>query len=200
MIKWGEFRDGDAVFEAFLPEHDRESGGWLLRQSCNGHIIEERRVRLTWPPRFGPDVGDVAQIEAELDALITSEPGRKPPETRGKYMPTPFSPLPSDLTVLAALATCLSEFVEAARALALSDEQTRAYLYLPERAIADGLYPVAITPRRESRMLRVIALARLLERDNRAESRRAELITAVLAEDISTIGRILDDQGITPQA
>lgn len=30
MIKWAEFREGAVLFEAFLPEGDRESRNWLL--------------------------------------------------------------------------------------------------------------------------------------------------------------------------
>lgn len=200
MIKWSEFREGEDLYEAFLPEHNHESSAWLLRWSCNGHVIEERRIRMTWPPRFGPDQGDVAQIEAVLDALIASGSRPQLPESRGEYLPVPFSPLPSELAVLAGLAVLLAEYVDAERALGLIDDQTRTFLGLPDRAKADGFYPVAITPEREGRMRRVIALARLLERDSRAEPRRDDLITAVLAEDVQAIVGILAILGIDPQS
>lgn len=200
MIKWSEFSEGDSLFEAFLPEHDRESCAWLLRWSRNGHIIEERRIRLTWPPRFGPDAGDVAQIEAVLDTLIARLPAQQALQSRGDYIPEPFSPLPSSPEVLAALAICLAEFVKAEASLGLNPEETRRFLRLPDRAKADGFYPMAITPERDGRMRRLIALSTLLERDARAAPRRTELVAAVLAEDIPAICRILEAQGIPTRA
>lgn len=109
MIKWGEFKDGDAVFEAFLPEHDRESDAWLLRSSRHGYILEERRVHLTWPPRFGPDSGDVAQIEAELDASMARVALLQPPATQGGYVPDPCDDVVSEPHVLAVLDALLAE-------------------------------------------------------------------------------------------
>jgi len=196
VIKWSEFAEGDSLFEAFLPEHDRESCSWLLRWSRNGHIVEERRVGLTWPPRFGPDVGDVAQIEAVLDSLISGLSAPPPLETSGDYVPAPFSPLSSEPHVLAALAVCVAEYIEAERALGLNEEETRRYLALPDRAKADGLYPMAVTPERGSRMRRLITLSSLLAQDARAAARRTELIAAVLADDVPAIVRLLEDSGI----
>ena len=196
MIKWSEFKEGDSLFEAFLPEHDRESAAWLLRWSCNGHVIEERRVRLIWPPRFGPDVGDVAKIEAELDTLINNSTQRPHEAVGGAYVPREYFPLPSEPHVLAGLAVQLAEYVEAEAFLGLDDEQTREYLGLPDGTRADGLYPMAITPEREGRMRRIVALTSLLRRDCRAQLRNAELLAAVLAHDVSTIAKILEAQGI----
>jgi hypothetical protein len=196
VIKWSEFAEGDSLFEAFLPEHDRESCSWLLRWSRNGHIVEERRVGLTWPPRFGPDVGDVAQIEAVLDTLITGLSAQQSLETPGDYLPRPFSPLPSEPHVLAALAVCAAEYIDAERILGLNAEETRRYLALPDRATADGLYPIAVNPERDRRMRRLITLAKLLEQDPRAAPRRTELIAATLAEDGPAIVRILEQIGI----
>lgn len=196
MIKWSEFAEGDSLFEAYLPEHDRESCSWLLRWSRNGHIVEERRVRLTWPPRFGPDVGDVAQIEAVLDTLINGLSAQPPLETPGDYVPRPFSPLPSEPHVLAVLAVCLAEYIEAERMLGINAEETCRYLALPDHATAAGLYPMAVTPERERRMRRLITLAKLLEQDPRTAPRRKELIAATLAEDGVAIVRILEHIGI----
>jgi hypothetical protein len=196
VIKWSEFADGDSLFEAFLPEHERESCSWLLRWSHHGHIVEERRVQLTWPPRFGPDVGDVAQIEAVLDSIITGLAEQPRPEKSGDYVPAPFSPLPSEPHELAALAVCVAEYSAAEGTLGLNAEETRRFLALPDHATAEGLYPIAITPERARRMRRLITLARLLEQDARAAPRRTELIAATLAEDVPAIVRILEHIGI----
>lgn len=196
MIKWSEFVEGDSLFEAYLPEHNCESCSWLLRWSRNGHIVEERRIGLTWPPRFGPDVGDVAQIEAVLDKLITGLAAQPPLKISGDYVPAPFSPLPSEPHVLAALALCVAEYIDAERMLGLNAEETHRYLALPDHATVDGLYPMAVTPERDRRMRRLVTLAKLLEKDTRAAPRRTELIAAALAEDVPAIVRILEDSGI----
>lgn len=196
MIKWGEFKDDDTVFEAFLPEHDRESDAWLLRSSRQGHILEERRVRLTWPPRFGPDSGDVAQIEAELDASMARVASLQPSATHGGYVPDPCDDVASEPHVLAVLAALLAEYVEAEKALGLTEEQSRTYLGLPHGTRADGLYPMAVTPRRDGLMRRLIALASVLERDGRVLPRKAELLDAVLAGNAEAIRGLLSAQGV----
>lgn len=196
MIKWGEFKDGDTVFEAFLPEHDRESDAWLLRSSRQGHILEERRVRLTWPPRFGPDSGDVAQIEAELDASMARVASLQPSATHGGYVPDPCDDVAAEPHVLAVLAALLAEYIEAEKALGLTEEQSRTYLGLPHGTRADGLYPMAVTPKRDGQLRRMIALARVVERDSRISPRKSELLAAVLADDISCVRGILSAQGV----
>jgi hypothetical protein len=196
VIKWGEFKDGNAVFEAFLPEHDRESSAWLLRSSRHGHVLEERRVRLTWPPRFGPDSGDVAKIEAELDASMARVAPLQPPATQGGYVPGPCDDVASEPHVLAVLAALLAEYVDAEKALGLTEEQSRTYLGLPHGTRADGLYPMAVTPKRDGQMRRMIALARVVERDSRMFPRKSDLLAAVLADDISCVRGIVSAQGV----
>lgn len=196
MIKWGEFKDGDAVFEAFLPEHNAESDAWLLRSSRHGHILEERRVRLTWPPRFGPDSGDVAQIEAELDASMARVAQLQPSAMPGTYVPGPCNEAPTEPHVLAVLANLLTEYVEAEKALGLTHDQSRAYLSLPDGASAGDLYPIAITPDRDGRIHRLIGLARVVARDSRVLPRKPELLAAVLAGDVQAIRSVLAAQGV----
>src|SRR5689334_14769802 len=113
MIKWSEFFELGVLFEAFLPEHERERHAWLLRVSRNGHILEERYVGLTWPPRFGPDAGDVAVLEGELDgALARVGEGRNAPLSPGDYVPRPSEVADTSPWTYAVLHQLLSDYVE----------------------------------------------------------------------------------------
>ena len=197
MIKWGEGREGDVLFEVFLPEHDRESSCCLLRASCQGQIVQERQIRLTWPPRFGPDMGDVAAIEAELEALnqeIAQHP--MPTACLGNYTPRPVESVPQEPMVHAWLYSLIRAYVEAESLLSLTPEQTAAYLELPTGATADGLYPIAVMQRRERRMRHMIAMASLIESEPGVHALKSELIDAVLRDDAAEIRSILGACGI----
>ena len=196
MIKWCEFRDGDRLFEAFLPEHETEPQEWLLRASCLNQIMEERRVRLTWPPRFGPDAGDVAAIEAELDSVIASTASHPMKSGGEKCIPGPIEIANPDPYLHAVLGALLAEYLDAEKSIGLTLDQSRTYLELPVMTDAEGLYPMAITPKRDGRMRRLIALANVLRHDARAQARKNELLSATLADDVPMIKNILDEQGI----
>jgi hypothetical protein len=70
MVKWSDYEQDGVIFEAFLPSDETEPQEWVLRASRGGILLTERRIRLTWVPRFGPDVSDVAQLEAALDEML----------------------------------------------------------------------------------------------------------------------------------
>lgn len=196
MIKWSEFRDGDRLFEAFLPEHEAEPQEWLLRASCLDQILEERRIRLTWPPRFGPDAGDVAMIEAELDIAIAHAVSQPTNSCVEKYVPGPSEIAPPDPYFHAVIGTLLAEYLDAERSLGLTLDQSSNFLELPVMAGTEGLYPMAITPKRDGRMRRLIALANLLQNDPRVQARKTDLLAALLLDDVPTIKTILIAQGI----
>lgn len=196
MIKWSEFREGDVLYEAFLPEHERETCGWLIRASCRGHVLAERRETLTWPPRFGPDMGDVAVLEAITDGLVTELATAQVPDGEGPYVPPASELGPVDPYVHAVLYALVEEYAQSEAAFGLTEEQSTAYLSLPVRASARGLYPLAVTPERDHRMRRLIALERVLSSRSDLQPHKDTLLEAVLAYDIPRLRTVLKDLGV----
>jgi hypothetical protein len=196
MIKWGEFREADVLFEAFLPEHEKEPCEWLVRASRRGHILAELRQPLTWPPRFGPDSGDVASVEALIDALITELVAIAAPDSDGAYESSPMTLSPAEPILHAMLHSLIEEYTQAESSLSLSEEQTAAYLGLPVRAQAGGLYPFAVTRERDGRMNRLIALDRVLKNRGELQAVKGELLSAVLDGDIPRLRVILSAAGL----
>lgn len=199
MIKWGEFRDDDLLFEAFLPEHERQPQDWLLRTSRRGHIIEERRIELVWPPRFGPDSGDVATLERALDAAMAMARTLAPMESAGAYRAGASESVDPDPYVHAVLHGLLTEYVAAEAALGITPEQTAAHLGLDVGLQAGGLFPMAITPRRDARMRKVTLLAGLARSDRRVSGRIPELVAALIREDVPAIKLVLEQCGVEPE-
>jgi len=200
VIKWGEFRDGDAVFEAFLPEHEGEAQEWLLRASRMGHILKERRIGLTWPPRFGPDQGDVVRAEVELEALMATVAALPVPGMDGAYTPGPCMVADPEPILHASLQALLDDYLEAIASLGVTGDQARNHLGLPEGMAVRGLFPMAITKDRDGRMNRVIALAKMTERDERFQRHSVELLAAILTEDIAAIRYLLAKLGFDVEA
>jgi hypothetical protein len=142
MIKWNEFEENEVLYEAFLPEHEKEACGWLVRASRRGHVLAERRLTLTWPPRFGPDVGDVAALEAMVDTLVNELKDTPAPVGNGSYMPTPSQISEAEPILHAMLHALVQQYSEAERFIGLTEAQTAGYLGLPVVASAEGLYPL----------------------------------------------------------
>lgn len=166
--------------------------------SRNGHILEERRIRLNWRPRFGPDNGDVAALETELDAAMVRVQGHAVPEDAGPYVPQACEISASGPEIHAVFHYLVEEFKQATAALGITIEQSIAFLGLPAGTGPDGLYPFAITPKRDSRMRRVTALASLVARQPTVGARLRDMVEAVLREDVPTILGIFKDTGIEP--
>lgn len=196
MIKWSEFTEGDTLFEAFLPEHEAESHRWLLRASVRGHILAERSERLTWPPRFGPDAGDVAVVEALADALISELRGVTVPEGIGPYTPTPAELPPADPYFHAALFALLEACREAQASLGVSDVQMSGYLSLPVEAGLGGLFPFAISGERDARMHRLVALHRITTSRPNTAPYVPQFLDAVFAADLPALTRLLRAAGV----
>lgn len=196
MIKWGEFRDGAFLFEAFLPEHEEQQLSWVMRTSSRGHVVDERRIQLVWPPRFGPDAVDVARLESVLDVVMEGFKELSLPESEGAYEAGAPAAVDPDPYVHAALHGLLAEFVDAEATLQLSPEQTAAYLDLDPGLSAEGLFPMAITPRREARMHKLAALARLVIGDDRVRGRAPELVAALMRDDALAIRAVFEQAGL----
>jgi hypothetical protein len=200
MIKWVDCLEGEILYEFFLPEHEAERCEWLVRVSARGHILDERRGRLTWRPKFGPDCGDVAVVEAATDEMARAAVATPLPDSPGTYVPQEVSLPPTNPMTHAVLYALVEEYSEAERALGLTPEQTANYLQLPVIASAAGLHPFAVTPQRDNRMRRAIALMHILKNHPETAPKRGALLDAVLAEDITTLKNILADLGLPPAA
>lgn len=196
MIKWAESREGHYIYELFLAEHDAEPQDWLVRCSVFGQLRGERRGALTRPPRFGPDAGDVAAAETAVQQIIRDMGDVALPTEPGSYEPEAMLLPPADPLVAAVLSGLLEKYVEAEQGLGLTVPQTSAYLELPAHSSAKGLYPFAITPRRDARMRRVIALMSILQNFPEAALRRTELLAATLLEDVATLKQLLAEVGL----
>lgn len=198
MIKWGEFHEGDVLYEAFLPEHEQEPCEWLVRASCRGHILGERHLSLTWPPKFGPDVDDVAAVEAMAGTLITELANAPVPDGAGAYVPATIDLPPTEPILHAMLYAVIEQYAQAEASIGLSEEQSAAYLGLPVRAAARGLFPFAVTSARDDRMHRLIALDHVLKNHANLRAVKSELLSAVLDSDISRLRALLKAAGVDP--
>ncbi len=196
MIKWSEFREGEVLYEAFLPEHEEEPCDWLIRASSRGHILGERRHPLTWPPKFGPDAGDVAAVEAITEVMITEVAAADVPDGEGTYVPSTVDLSPSEPILHAMLYALVEQYAQAEGSLGLSEEQSASYLGLPICAGARGLYPFAVTRNRDDRMNRLIALDHALKSRTELQSIRVELLTAVLDYDMVLLRNLLGAAGV----
>lgn len=194
MIKWSEFREGDVLYEALLPEHEREGCEWLVRASCRGHILAERHETLTWRPRFGPDAGDVAVLEAIAAGLARQLQTIEVPHGDGPYVPLALPHAPPGPLLQAVRYALVAECARAEAALGITKEQMAAYLSLPIVAHVGGLYPFAVTPDRDLRMRRLIVLEALIERDG-LQAHRETLLAPVLAFDIQRLRAVLLELG-----
>lgn len=196
MIKWAELRDGDVLYEVFLPEHESEACDSLLRASSRGHILGERRLSLTWPPRFGPDVDDMAATERMAEKLAVELDSTPRPEGEGTYRAGPIDLPPVEPILLAFSYALVEQFVQAEASLGLSEAQTAAYLHLPVTAGASGLYPYAVTAERDARMRKLIALDVMLKRHPALQTVQADVLNAVLTSDQSTLLELLAKAGL----
>ena len=197
MLKWRDYEEDGTLFEVFLPEHDRESSSALLRAVCRGHIVAERWVHLTWRPTFGPDEGDVAALDAELDGLIVELASKPAPETGGSYVPGPVQIEPPDPFVHAEAATTLTQFQSAMAALEMDPVQVGAWLALPDGCSVDDLFPVALTPPRAHCMRKAIALQQLVDHRPEVHQRRKALVAALLCDDVAALRDELEAAGIS---
>lgn len=196
MIKWSEFEEGGVLYEAFLREHEKEPCGWLVRASCRGHVLAERRLSLTWPPRFGPDVGDVAALKATAEMLINQQQDKALPVGKGTYAPVPSQMSAPEPILHAMLYSLVQQYAEAERFLGLTETQTAEYLGLPVIASAEGLYPFAMTRTRDGKMNRIVALARVLKAKPEIHLHKETLLGAVLADDIPQLRSMLAAAGV----
>jgi len=70
MSIWGEFDIGEHHFTASLPDSDTESQDWTIVVTKHGEEVRRETIPLTYRPRFGPDVGDVGELNGRIEEII----------------------------------------------------------------------------------------------------------------------------------
>jgi hypothetical protein len=142
----------------------------------------------------------VAVVEAAVEQQIIEVANRNVPERPGSYQPGTCLITPPDPLVYAMLVALIDQFADAEAALGLTREQTAAFLGLPSNVAAKQLYPFAVTPHRDNRLHRAIALASLLASDERVADRRQDLIDATLRDDRVALEDVLKSCGVDDKA
>lgn len=159
MLKWSEYSQDGVLFEAYLPGHELEDQQWLIRASRDGVLLAERRIELTWVPRFGPDAGDVAQIEAALDAMLKAlSSGRLDASADGRRVTyeAVHPHLKENNPLNAALAFgALEDYGNAIKVLDLDESMCRAFAGLPADLPIAGTLPMMVTHAMRERMAAV---------------------------------------------
>ncbi|MBS0575062.1 MAG: hypothetical protein JSS45_01350 [Proteobacteria bacterium] len=203
MIKWRECTEGDILFEAFLPEHDHDHEmQWLLRASRSGHVLAERSGSLTWRPTFGPDGGDVAAIDAEIDQLLPEVAAMPVSAEPGPYQPGPAQIAEPNPIEHAVLFNLLEQGQGAVAALGVPSDLLTQFLDLSEGCCLEDLYPIALSGRRAQRLQRLVALHHLVIKHPGLLASKNAILMALQVDDLDAIRRVLEDAGVTvaPQA
>lgn len=179
MIKWSDYEQGGVIFEAFLPSDEAEPQEWLLRASRNGVLLAERRIRLIWVPRFGPDVSDVAQLEEALDGMLidlssgvldAKADGRKVTAEPARPIAEANSPENAALAHIA-----LTAYAKTLQTLQLPPPLFRAFARLPPTPALGALLPMMVGVEMRNHMLAVVSVGELIEA--LAEPERAAYVT-----------------------
>jgi hypothetical protein len=92
----------------------------------------------------------------------------------------------------------VEQYAESADSVGLSAAQSAAYLELSVGARVRGLFPAAVTPERDARMRRLIALDHALRNRPEVLPIKNHLMNAVLASDIPRIRELLRSVGLDP--
>ncbi|HEY2345709.1 MAG TPA: hypothetical protein VGH80_07485 [Xanthomonadaceae bacterium] len=187
--------EGDILFEVFLPEHDHE-GKWLLRASRSGHVLAERTGSLTWRPTFGPDMGDVATLEAQIDQLLPVVTAMQLSDDTGSYQPGPVQINEPNPIEHAVLFNMLEQGQQAIVALGIPLDLTARLLELPEGCCLEDLYPIALIGRRADRLQRLIALNRLIAAHPSLIASKDAIVMALQVDDLDAIRHVLTDAGV----
>ena len=187
MLKWAEFSSEGTLYEAFLPESDKDGDAWVLRAIRSNQVVAERKVRLAWRPSFGPDSGDLEALESELDRLMEELRVVPVPAHQGAYVAGEVEVDPPDPLHHAALYGLLESFPAVAQTLELEPGWVSRLLGLPEGWRVEDLYPVALTRRRRARMERLAALSNLVFRHPELVARMPVLLVAILHDDADAL-------------
>lgn len=74
MKLYGEFEEAGYRVRSYMPDSYNEPIEWYVKvtKQENGQeiTVKELRIPMLYAPIFGPDIGDVANLEQETDTLI----------------------------------------------------------------------------------------------------------------------------------
>jgi hypothetical protein len=70
MVEHGSFTLNGYTFTRFLPTSANEPCEWRITITKDGDEVRCETVPIMYPPRFGPDVADVAQCDARVEEII----------------------------------------------------------------------------------------------------------------------------------
>ena len=71
---FGTFEEKGYFFEAWMPASDAESCEFRLQVKANGGLLLDIPVPMAYRPIFGPDLGDVAELQAITERLVAALP------------------------------------------------------------------------------------------------------------------------------
>lgn len=74
MKFYASFEERGYRLEAKLPSSSEDPMEWELTAYKDGSVVKELRIPLLYPPVFGPDVEDIAELEAKTDELMKQLP------------------------------------------------------------------------------------------------------------------------------
>lgn len=164
MRRWAAFTENGFLFEAFLPESEDESQVWTVRISRDTEV-HMRPLRLTWPPQFGPDAGDIAALErfSEQEAAALAARGDVTVTPSEAVPPMPDTgTLPIDLMTGAIAFQLLQGFDDVMEAWAMTDDERRRWLARRSDQPIRRLFAWAITADDRERLRQTLMLHSLL--------------------------------------
>lgn len=176
MRLWAAFTENGFLFEAFLPESEDESQVWTVRIS-RGAEAHMHQLRLTWPPQFGPDGGDIAALErlSEQQAAALAARGDVTVTPSEAVPPTPDAgTLPTDPMAGAIAFQLLRGFDDVMEAWAMTDDERRRWLGRRSDQPIRRLFAWAITADDRERLRQTLMLHSLLVKQFRSSDATAQ--------------------------
>lgn len=67
---YGAFEEKGYSVRALMPRTNAQPQAWVVEFSKDGEVVRREEIPMTYAPVFGPDVEDVAMLEAEVDRIL----------------------------------------------------------------------------------------------------------------------------------
>lgn len=165
MRLWAAFKENGFLFEALLPESDDEDLVWTVRIS-RGNEIHTHRLKLIWPPRFGPDAGDIEMLErfSEQQARALADRSDVTVSATESVQPPPGSDTwPADPLTGAQAYQLLERFDGVMGAWSMADDERRRFLRRNPDQPVRRLFAWAISADDRARLKQIVALQTRLQ-------------------------------------